>query len=387
MWIEIPDEIEEYLSNVNNPMSKSALAINTLLESMLKGQHIVYVSRKLLSKIESLDYINPSNKMFISWIKQKYVYIYSCQEIVKYKIKVTVEDNEIKINGMTYIVPLEYFYDFRESKLLTENEADGRFYLYLYNFIKKEEKVGDMYSVKFENDSCHGGNVKSKLLQNADENRIAICILDSDREMNGTRSGSTYKGANDAYKKIKNNHIILLKALESREKENLLPPRVYIPFDTRKEKMLEILHKFIEEKNIIRFFDIKEGIKHKKYKIKGWEKYYKEIINEFIKAGIYKIQDEENEIVDDEFVHLEGIGDKVNEIACKILFTDQKSAEQEMKKYNLSPQSVKEIEKMRNSFKGYLPQYMYEEWKDIYSTLFSWGCRISANQLPYYEYK
>lgn len=147
MWIEIPDENEEYLCNINNAMSKESLAINALIESMLKGQHIVFASRRLLDKIEQLDYINPSNKAFIHWIKQKYIYLYGCRDIVEYKIVVTTSVETISVVENTYIVPLEYFYDFREAKLLTENETDGRVFENIYDFIRKNKKTSDMYSL------------------------------------------------------------------------------------------------------------------------------------------------------------------------------------------------------------------------------------------------
>lgn len=108
MWIELPDEIEEYLSNINSAMNKSSLAINALFESMLKGQHIVFATRKLLSRIEKLEYLNPSNRDFICWIKQKYIYVYGCRDVVEYKIRVVSERNTISVKDKTYEVPLEY---------------------------------------------------------------------------------------------------------------------------------------------------------------------------------------------------------------------------------------------------------------------------------------
>ena len=85
-----------------------------------------------------------------------------------------------------------------------------------------------MYSICLENDSFHGGNVQSKILQIAKENRIALCIVDSDREMKGRTRGSTFGGANKVYSKIKDDHVFVLRELVSREKENLLPPYAYL---------------------------------------------------------------------------------------------------------------------------------------------------------------
>lgn len=383
MWIEIPDEIDEYLYRINNAMCKSSIAINTLLGSMLKGQHIVYASRKLLNMIEQLDYIDQSNKIFMKWIKQQYIYIYAGRDIVQHKIIVSTDTDEISSVGDDYIVPLEYFYDFRETKLLTEHETDGRFFEDICHFIRKDKKTSDLYSIKFENDSCHGSNVGSKITQNALDNRIAICVLDSDREMKGSGRGDTYKGANKSYKKIKENHIMLLNTLESREKENLFPPSAYMLLCEEKRTLLTVLEQFVEEEKIIKYFDIKDGIKYKKYKTNGWEKYYKEVIDELIKAKIYKLpQPEEKE---DNFICMEGIGDKICDVVCQVLLGTEVTSEEILDSRGVSETNKQKIREMRKSIRDVLPTYMYLEWEQIYKLLFSWGCCIEKKKLPNYQ--
>lgn len=384
MWIEIPDEIEEYLYNIDDAMSKSSLAINALLESMLKGQHIVYATRRLLDIISKLPYINPSNKAFICWIKQQYIYLYGCRDIVEYKIRVTTDEESISVNDNIYIVPLDYFFDFRESKLLTENEADGEFFVDIYDFIRKNKKVGDFYSIRFENDSCHGANVASKIIQNAKENRIAICILDSDREMKDSKVGSTYKGANKSFNKVKDNHIMLLKALDVREKENLFPPSAYMLLCEEKIAFLMVLHQFVEEEKIIKYFDIKDGIKYKKYKINGWEQYYKAVIDEMTRVGLYKLPQQEKEDNDD-FICIEGIGEKICNVLCKVLLEEEIASEEILYSRGITEDKKQKVREVRKSLKDILPPYMYTEWEQIHKLLFSWGCCISENKLPNYQ--
>lgn len=383
MWIEIPDENEKYLCNISNAMCKSALAINALIESMLKGQHIVYASRKLLNTIEKLDYINPSNKAFICWIKQKYIYLYSCRDIVEHKIAVTTTMDTISVIGNTYVVPLVYFYDFRETKLLTENESDGSFFENIYYFIKRDKRTSDFYSVKFENDSCHGSNVASKITQTAKENRIAICLLDSDREMEGSATGDTYKGANNSYNKIKRNHILLLKALEAREKENLFPPSAYMLLCEERRMLFTVLNQFIEEEKVIKYFDIKDGVKYKKYKIDGWEQYYKTLIDELIKVGVYKLPEPEE--MKEEFVCMEGIGDKVCDVVCQVLLESEKISEDVLDRRGVVEDTKEKVRETRKCIKNILPDYMYKEWEQIHNLLFSWGCCIAEKKLPNYQ--
>ena len=384
MWIELPDEIEEYLSNINSAMNKSSLAINALFESMLKGQHIVFATRKLLSRIEKLEYLNPSNRDFICWIKQKYIYVYGCRDVVEYKIRVVSERNTISVKDKTYEVPLEYFYDFRESKLLTENETDGAFFLDIYNFVRTQKKVSDYFNVKFENDSCHGANVASKIIQNAKEDRIAVCILDSDREMKGAKLGDTYRGANNSFKRIKNNHIMLLEALGVREKENLFPPTAYMLVCDENQILLRVLEHFVKEEKIIKYFDIKDGIKFKKYQIAGWQQYYNRVIEELIQEGGYKSPNEDEEY-NPEFICLEGIGDKVCDVVCKILLEDELVCEKILKERGVSDEKKKNIMETRKIISQILPKYLSDEWEQIHNLLFSWGCCIAEKRLPIYQ--
>lgn len=384
MWIELPDEIEEYLSNINSAMNKSSLAINALFESMLKGQHIVFATRKLLSRIAELEYINPSNRDFICWIKQKYIYVYGCKDVVEYKIRVISQQNTIRIIDKTYEVPLEYFYDFRESKLLTENETDGVFFLDIYNFVRAQKRVSNFFNVKFENDSCHGANVASKILQNAKEDRIAVCILDSDREMKDAKLGDTYKGANNSFNRIKNNHIMLLKALGVREKENLFPPAAYMLVCDENQILLKVLNHFAKEENVIKYFDIKDGVKLKKYQIAGWKQYYSEVIEELIREGGYKLP----EIVDGcnpEFICIEGIGDKICDVVCKVLLEDENVCKKVLKERGIPEEKRKSIMETRKTIPQLLPEYIYDEWEQIHNLLFSWGCCISEKRLPNYQ--
>lgn len=383
MWIEIQDDIKEYLDTIDNALCQEAIAINTLIESMLKGQHIVYMSRIVLNKLIDLDYISPSNKMFINWVKQKYIYIYAGRDIIEHKIVITIKNFQISIEGNNYIVPLKYFYDFRETKLLTENETDGRFFEDICQFIKKDKNISDWYSIRFENDSCHGSNVASKIMQNALENRIALCILDSDKDMKNSKMGDTYKGANKSFKKIKKDHIIILKALESREKENLFPPIVYMLLCEEKKELLTTLNLFIDNQKIIKFFDLKDGVKYKKYKKKRWLQYYKPLIDEFIKVGIYK-EPIDSEIKDD-FICIEGIGDKLCDIVCQILLESELKSEELLEKRGVSEKNKRKIHEIRENFKNVLPCYMYDEWEQLYKLLFSWGCCIEKKKLPNYK--
>lgn len=385
MWIELSDKLAEDITKVKSPMDKSIMVINTLFDSMLKGQHIVFASRELLSYFENHDFISPSNKGFISWIKQKYIYVYECHDIIDFKLIVTSTTSSVKRKDSIFEVPLSYFYEVRETKLLTENENDARLFISIFNIIRKQKRLSTLYDIKVDNASCHGANAASKILQSNSENRITLCILDSDREMKGSARGSTYKGANNAYKEVKKSKVIHLSELGVREKENLMSPNMYLMITDNHKRLLEILEGEIENSKIIMFFDIKDGIKYKKYKIHGWVEYYQSVIDKFIAAGIYNIPQDETEATDD-FLCLEGIGDKMCDDVCIILLGEEEISEATMEKMCLSEERKSNIRLKRKHILEIIPDYLVCEWVKIYSIMFSWGCCISESNLPTYGF-
>lgn len=382
MWIELPDEIENYICNISNSVCKASLAINNLLNSMIAGKHIVYLSRNLIDKLLDLEYIDRRNKDYYKWVKQHYISIYAISDIIEYSVKIVVDSDRVVLNGKCYQVPLEYFADCRETKLLTENETDGMFFVNIYHYIINHKN--EWHTIKFENDSCHGSNVVSKIKQVADEKRFAICILDSDRDMKGSKIGDTYKGAKNVLKNKKNNYLVCLEDLKVREKENLFPPSIYKLFCEEKKDFLEVLTQFENDEKLVGFFDIKDGIKYKKYKIKGWEEYYEIVINSLQEKKIYKLPKSKDKYNGD-FVCIEGIGDKLCDRIVNFMLENKCLLCGQNNKTVISKSNIKII---REKYKGrkFLPKYMLMEWKRISSLLFTFGCCINIDKKkPIYE--
>lgn len=375
MWIEISNDIVEGACKNDDPMSKEVCIINDLIDSMFKGKHIVFLRKVMIDKLIKWDNLSPTNKKYLGLINQRYTTIYSVRDRIKYKIVVSKTSGDISLRDKVYDVPLEYLEDVRETKFLTENESDGIFFEGICKLIMEIEKMNAVYNIKFENDSGHGSNVVSKMKGIASDKRIAICILDTDKEMECSAVGSTYKGASNCLKKIRKNTIIHLEALKSREKENLIPPSVYKLFCKEREELLVVLEKFEDKEKIIRYFDIKEGINYKKYKIEGWIDYYKEVIGMLKESGIYNLPDEKS---GDNFVCIEGIGEKWCDIVQKVILGPEEDCKKKLSEIGvLDEDKIKYIRnEIRREKNRVLPIYIYNEWKDIYKWLFDWCCCI-----------
>ena len=383
MWIELPDEIIENIKEITNPLDKSIIIIDTLFTSMIKCQHIIFGSETLLKYLERCDLISPTNRKFIQWIRQQYIYVYECYEILPYKINVILQGDTIKRVGDIFYVPLKFLYEVRETKLLSENENDALLFLNIFSHVNKVKKLSSNFSIRFENDSFHGGNAPSKLNQAIIEERIMICLIDSDKLYVNGKHGDTYRGANDVYKKIKNNHVIHMKELNVREKENLIPPRLYLCITENCKVLLEILDGFIDNENIMKFFDLKDGDKFKNTTDENWLSNYQEIFDKCIEKEIY-IEPPEDMEGRESYLCIKGIGAKLCDLVNAMILDPSEKYLDYMEQHSVDENKKMLINDFRDKVMDVLPEYLKKEWEEIFNLLFSWGCCLSKDILPTY---
>ena len=385
MWIELSDEIIEYAKEIKSPFDKGIIALNSLFDSMLKQHHVVFGSIELLDYLRENEMISLTNRKFIEWIMQKYVYIYEASDIVEYKILVTLEGNCITREGKNFFVPIKFLYEVRETKLLAEHESDAQLFRNIFLQMYNKKKLSKNYDIRFENDSFHGANAPSKLKQAAMEQRIMLCLIDSDKDYDSAASGATYKGANNVYKKIKNKNIVNMRQLGVREKENLFSPDFYSLVSDDKKILLEVLQTEGANDNAIKYFDIKEGIKYKNVNLDSWKEHYNGILEECKKRGIYVEPPEELENKE-QHICVEGIGGRLCDAANEILLSTQEDIEKYLHQYAISKEKEKEIYECRKDVIGKLPVCLQEEWCEIFKVLFSWGCCLSSKMIPVYDF-
>lgn len=381
MWIELEEEIFHDIESIDNPYDKRVLALNSLFDSMWKCQHIVYASYSSLEKMLRHPMISATNQKFISWIMQKYVYVYECSEIVACKVFVTSEDIKLSKDENGFRVSLSSFINVRETKLLTENESDALFFQRIFAYISQIKELASTFDIKFENDAFHGGNAPSKIQQAADEGRMMICITDSDRDYVGGRRGSTWEGANKKVNKLKRNHIIHLYELGVREKENLLAPEMYLLFE--ENGLLSVVNREFMDSNTLLYFDIKEGVAYKRIiqPDERWNSHYGKLVE---RCRAYEICNEE--ACSEKDVYIKGIGGSICDTVSSVLLAKDKQEEtNNMRKASLSKEKQLLITQEREKLLAEIPECIMQEWIRIYNLLFTWGCRLSKKALPIYE--
>lgn len=384
MWIELPDEIIEYTRINDDPCNRLNLTINSLILSMIKHQHIVFMSRKLLDHLDKMNWIWDSNKVWINWLKRKYIYAYEGSDIIEFKIIVSIKDKQMKYDNKVFFVPYLYFYEIEKTNFLTENETDFLLFINIYHQIKKGKKLNHIYDISIDNDSCHGANAHAKLKCISKKQKIVLCILDSDKRYAEGKKGSTYKGANDVYKQIKKKNIIYLQALNVREKENLFSPNFYLQVCGEDVGLLKVLNDNLHKPDVLRYFDIKDGVKLKDFRDDRWKRNYIDVINQCKRIGIYIDSDKKN----DEFVCIKGIGSKVCQQTNMIFLGSEEDCEKEIsssgKKYD--DDKREEIYNIRKDVIKQLPEYLVIEWEWIHNLVFSWGCCFKEDYKPIGNY-
>lgn len=389
MWIELPDKTYELIRDIKNPYNENITAINALFDSMRRCQHIIFANDNVLKLLQQHSLINPTNKEFITYIRQKYVYIYECFDYIKYRIIVDYENECVTRDDNTFFVPIKYLEEIREAKLLAENENDGNMFCNIYQQINKMKKMSPTFFIRYENDSFHGGNAPSKIKQATQDNRIILCLVDSDKDYIGCARGCTSAGAHKAYNKVKNNHVINIYELGVRERENLFPPILYKVITHNHQKLLDIVDEHIDIEDFIKYIDIKDGVKYKKYDLfekengnNKWDVMYKNFIERCKAEDLF----EEPETDQSDFKCIKGIGPNLCDLLNDILLEpDKYKFEINFHTHCIPNRDKGKIMQVRNNLLELIPDYLLDEWNRIYELLFSWGCCLSRNALPIYQ--
>lgn len=385
MWIELPDELIEATAEINTPMNPLILSIEQLFYSMYRGNNIVYGSENVLDHFQNHKLTSVTTKHIISWIKKMYIYVYEYSDEVTWKIVISSSAKKITRKEKTFTVPLIFFLDYRPVKLLTENESDANLFKNIFNQISTKKKLSTNYTIKFDNDSYHGSNASSKIKSLAENDQMMLAFVDTDCDFEGDSCKSTYTGANTSYKKFKDSKIIHLHAPNVREKENLIPPNMYLAVMNEESKLLKILKEhFLIDENIIKYFDIKDGIKYKKVRGSKWYETYKDLINKCRDEGIFDTPPKGCE-KEDEYTCIKGIGANACDVVNRVILDRSVHIDTAINKNSIAKSKKEEIERCRENIFQDLPDYLMREWEDIFGLLFSWGCCLSDELIPCYE--
>ncbi|QDY47008.1 hypothetical protein FK545_20725 (plasmid) [Planococcus glaciei] len=234
----------------------------------------------------------------------------------------------------------------------------------------------------------NGGGVNTwKSLRYYSENKkISLTITDSDKRYPTGNVGETLRKLRTEYNKHKNNTITDLVELKVREKENLIPPSVYLYCCNSSDKsrlenfmLLEDSNKHSEK---LFYLDYKEGLNVKSYKRDSQlQGYIEEMVKDFPHLATCSLEDIDS--LSDDYRIIEGISMNVSDYFSVGVFYEGLEKELE-DKLMIEKIPAEVIDDLRNSIDKknkmfrHMPESFQVHLEEICKKLIDWGCANSS---------
>lgn len=263
---------ESVVSDLESITQKEIEALEYISLAMREGKHIVIAEYNTLKKLIKLVQLSDNCRKVYNNILKRYAIIKGIEKYVNGYILVVSGDNLILRteyeNKIVYNVSLDYFNDSEKIlplHIVSEDESDCKFYESIARKYIKEKEYGINLNIR----CIHGGGDKTAEIYNRElleYKRICLTIADSDKKYPTCSEGKTARGIRNIYNLNKNNNITEIHILNVREKENLIPPDIYMMCtkSSNSKKDLQILKDIYDNdilKNLYLFGDIKDGIR------------------------------------------------------------------------------------------------------------------------------
>lgn len=393
MLIKIDDSVGEFLKNTNLEEDNKYLIkiFNNLAKTNSEGNHIVTGSFNTIKIIKNLESLDVSSRLTFEVIFNKISTNGRYETLVSDYILLKDPSSDFRKyccsenNNNVFEVPINYFDEYKKlnnTMFICEDINDFKFYRNITNlFIVNVMKINN---IKINLSFGNGGGARSEKVyeQYIKDKQIILVIADSDKRYPDDKDGQTLQKLRRIYSFYNSETITDLLGLSVREKENLIPPSIYLlSANGSAKKSLELL-KIIENSNssdILRFFDYKDGLSSDKIKNEGELNFFRDLILESHKqASSSKEQNLKTDLNKINFL-IGGVGKKISEqFNCNFLEMNLNE--------ELSSKSIKEelpISVMENLEKTIrvkedlfdnLPAYIKPDLEKICLKVFSWGC-------------
>lgn len=380
MLIEFTDDFLEALElESTGKRDKAILLINDALHKMLHRSHIVFVSAIGVKSLLNNDSIDLSNKRILCWIREKALDLNAIKNKSKIIVQLTFGSScsfgDVLTRRLYWKINVNDLDEFKESVLITENATDYDFYYNIANWYF----CSSFFELHLKNIASNGANADTTILTRDKEKDFSCCIFDSDKDFQDAADGATLKNAQEGEKNRTNKFLpFFLYALPVREKENIFPYKEYLKISNIQEETKKLIDLLIKEtdKELLSFFDLKDGIKLKKIRegksIKKWYNLYWSFIEKCARLGVCKSniicescgKDTCKKCNNRDNKYIAGIGDKLLSSASNIFFKEKS------KKFLVSS----ELDNIFNNQK-----FILDIWQSISDLLFDFGCSISRS--------
>lgn len=227
-----------------------------------------------------------------------------------------------------------------------------------------------------------GANTYKAVEYNLRKEKLVLVVVDSDKPLPTSEVGETLSQINRVYVNFQEKSVVDVYALEVREKENLIPPSLFLLCSNgscrdilKKLYEIELIEKHREK---LKYIDIKDGVRAKDLKNTEQFKFLEELLVDVPDLIACSLQDinEQN----DDAILIRGIGKKLEEFEHEILEDGLEKKLEEKRKLKDIPEienAISQLEKnieMKTNLFTILPDYVKPEWERLCKKIVSWGC-------------
>ncbi|AWX56926.1 hypothetical protein AB432_018555 [Brevibacillus brevis] len=393
MLIKIDDSVIEFLETNKEILtfeSNEIKSLNNLARAQMDGHHQVISSYATLKYLRNYPLIEQSCRGIYTSLLAKCTFFFSLEEFCTDYIIVTSKvENEIVrgFSGKKHIfkVSLDYFYlmdRISATTFISEDLSDCEFYEKIAKKYIQENR--NRLNMKLNLDHCGGGGVNTykELDYKINRKKIVLVVSDSDKLYPTGKVGETLAQITKVYAKYQANSIVDIYSLEVREKENLIPPSLYLLCSNGScRDVLNMLHEIElldKHREKLKYIDIKDGVKAKQLKNEEHLQFLKDLLIDVPNLIACSLDDIDKQ--KDETVLLQGIGGKIEEFERDILEDGLEKKLDDKRRLQPKPEIEKaiiqlenKIEKKTNLF-NILPDYVKPEWEFLCKKVISWGC-------------
>ncbi|ANC06739.1 MULTISPECIES: hypothetical protein [Bacillus cereus group] len=395
MLIKIDDTVIQQIKsklhsiNITSPEVK---ALNNIATAIKEGFHIISASLDTLEFLYKFDLLEHDSKRMYFSVFSKFTYLSSyeqfCEDCILIKDSSCIFNRTNTVTNKTvFEIPIDYFshlVSILPTILLSEDMSDCEFYEKIAKKYITENHHKVNAHLKFDLRSGGGSGSYKTYQYEINKGHLVLAISDSDKTYPTDKIGSTLLMLRRTYNSHRHNKITELLELDVREKENLIPPSLYLLCHNvySKEFLLKLCK--IENSHIhqekLRYIDLKDGITAKSLKTNIERKSY-------LEGFFYDASDliactfEEIDSRDDEFLIMQGIGGNLDKFSTDVLDDGLEKKLAQKKGVSLHtpiPEYViKELEgnilKKQKLFDE-LPGYLKADWEKLSKKIISWGC-------------
>lgn len=358
MLIYIHQSICEYLETIpseNATFSTICDSIEAVATAFRQKKHLIEIARKDAKFLSLYSGFSSSTKEVFKIILGNYVYL-NYTSICDCKLVFHVGNIEKDSNNFYWDINLK-FCSCQKGILFSEDLTDSKFYFRIAEFLHRSKSACSGISMAIEHTTCAGSQAYAVTKERLIDGTFCLLIVDTDKDFHGVATGSSARSGlqlDNEYKRLRKyippqEGIFKLVYFDVREKENLIPPSLMrmckgIPDAVPLIDELLALEEKGDSFEILRYLDIKDGVKGKKFP--QLPDNYQEEIKKFPFA---KLDAKEDELI------FKGVGNSIDKKFLELL--------QSQNSEGIYGISLEEI-----------PQYILPDWEEIYKFVFIFAC-------------